>query len=223
MLIIALCLLTWNLIQHISFTSNITRSSTVRTYAFSWKTLHSLYFTALPCDKNGTFLPEHTRPPPLDAPDATEGNVYHPFEDGLAFDWAHYHFAELQSSEREINKGLDLWLAANLKAGNDTPLPWSSAKEMYQAIDAIQEGDAPFETICFKYSGPIRPNPPAWMTETYELCTRNSRTLLHHQLATSDFANTFTPKPYRQFNHTGDRVWSNLMSADWAWSEAVRV
>jgi hypothetical protein len=149
--------------------------------------------------------------------------VWNPFEDRLAFDWAYYHFTELQSSEREVNKGLDLWRAAILKAGDDTPLPWSSADKMNQTIDAIQEGDAPFETIRFKYAGPIRANPPAWMTETYELCTRNSRNLLHHQLATTDFASTFNPVPYRQFDHTGERVWSNLMSGDWPWAEAVRI
>ena len=60
------------------------------------------------------------------------------------------------------------------------------------------------------------------MTETYELCTRDSQTLLHHQLATTDFADKFNYKPYRHFNHKGDRVWSNLMSGDWAWKEAVR-
>jgi hypothetical protein len=176
---------------------------------------------ALPCDSDRKFLPQHTRPPPPAAPDATEDNAYHPFEDRLAFDWAHYHFVELQSSERQINKGLDLWLAAKLKAGDTSPLPWSSAEKIYQTIDAIQEGDAPFKTIKFKYAGPIRENPPTWMTRTYELCMRDSRILLHNQLATMDFADTFTPTPYRQFNHTGDRVWSNLMSGDWAWNEAV--
>jgi hypothetical protein len=180
MLIIVLCLLTQNLIQHINFTPNITQSSMVCCSLPFVEDSSLIAFTALPCDKNGKFLPEHTRPPPLDAPDATEDNVYQPFEDRLAFDWAYYHFAEFQSSEREINKGLDLWLAASLKAGNDAPLPWSSAEEMYETINAIQEGDAPFETIRFKYAGPIHPNPPAWMTETYELCMRNSRTLLHH-------------------------------------------
>ena len=176
---------------------------------------------ALPCDVNGDFISLHTQPPPNIPLDATEDNPWHPFEDRLAFDWAHYHFVELQSSEREINKGLDLWLAATLKAGGETSLPWSSAAEMYATIDAIQEGDSPFQTIQFKYSGPLPPNPPCWMTETYELCTRDSRTLLHHQLATTDFADKFNYKPYRQFNHKGDRVWSNLMSGDWAWKEAV--
>ena len=129
---------------------------------------------------------------------------------------------ELQSSEREINKGLDLWQAAILQAGDDKPIPWSSAQEMYNAIDLIQEGDAPFKTICIKYSGPICPNPPRWMTETYELCTRDSSVVLHNQLSTTDFKGKFEPKPYRQFNHANDRVWSNLMSSDWPWNEAVR-
>ncbi|KAF8812150.1 hypothetical protein BYT27DRAFT_7252110 [Phlegmacium glaucopus] len=42
---------------------------------------YHLKLNALPCNKDGNFLPAHTRPPPLDAPDATEDNMYHPFED----------------------------------------------------------------------------------------------------------------------------------------------
>ena len=75
------------------------------------------------------------QPPPLNAPDATEDNPWHPFKDRLVFDWSHYHFVELQSSEKKIDKGLDLWLAAKLKAGDRTPLPWSSAEQMYKTID----------------------------------------------------------------------------------------
>ena len=176
---------------------------------------------ALPCDIQGNFISEYSKPPPPDCPDKAQNNPWHPFEDHLAFDWAHYHFVELQSSERKINKGLDLWLATILKLGNDTPPPWSSAQEMYNTIDAIQEGDAPFMTIHIKYSGPIGHNPPRWMTERYELCTRDSKVLLKHQLATTDFDGAFDTKPYRQFDYKNDRVWSNLMSADWAWSEAV--
>jgi hypothetical protein len=103
---------------------------------------------------------------------------------------------ELQSSERVINKGLDLWLASVLKASNDTPLPWASAKEMYETIDSIQEGNVPFKTIQFKYLGPLPPNPPRWMTQSYELCTWDSCKLLHNQLATTDFADAFDYRPY---------------------------
>ncbi len=188
-----------------------------------WILFHLLIsIAALPCHKDGNFISVHSCPPTPAAPDATKDNSWHPFDSHLSFDWAHYYFVELQVPAKSINKGLDLWLAAKLQAGDDTPLPWSSATEMYTTIDSIQEGDAPFETISFKYSGPLSPNPPRWMTETYELCTRDSHILLHNQLRTSDFKDQVNLRPYHQFNHQGDRVWSNLMSGDWAWTEAVR-
>ncbi|KAF8157500.1 hypothetical protein BJ912DRAFT_866975 [Pholiota molesta] len=177
-------------------------------------------YLALPCDVNGNFLPQFTQPPPYSPPDVTETNRWHPFDDRLAFDWAHYHFIELQSSARKINKGLDLWLAAKLKAGDNSPLPWSSTDDMYETIDSIQEGAAPFITIEFKYTGPVDDKSPKWMTQTYELCTRDSSKLLQNQLATTDFANDFDYKPYREFDHQGDCLWSNLMSSEWAWKEA---
>ncbi|KAF8149101.1 hypothetical protein B0H34DRAFT_791595 [Crassisporium funariophilum] len=175
---------------------------------------------ALPCNINGTFLPPSTQPPPCAAPNVTENKCWHPFEDRLAFDWAYYHFVELQSSACKIGKGLDLWLAERLKAGNDTPLPWSKADDMYETIDSIQEGDAPFITVELNYNGPLGDRPPKWVTQSYELCLRDSRRLLHNQLATTDFNNQFNPKPYRQFDSKGDRIWSNLMSGDWVWNEA---
>jgi hypothetical protein len=59
------------------------------------------------------------------------------------------------------------------------------------------------------------------MTQTYELCTRNSRQVLHHQLGTTEFKEKINLSPYCQFDSNYQRVWSNLMSADWAWTQAV--
>lgn len=183
--------------------------------------LFILFVVALPTDSEGNFISQHAHPPSPDTPDPTKTSSWHPFVSRLSFDWAYHHFAEVQSSEKEIEKGLDLWLAAKLEAGDETPLPWASAREMYATIDAIQEGEAPFQTISIKYAGHRPPNPPRWMMQTYQLCTRNSCLLLQHQLANGDFKSQFDYKPYRQINHRNDRVWSNLMSADWAWAEAV--
>ncbi|KDQ49560.1 hypothetical protein JAAARDRAFT_186918 [Jaapia argillacea MUCL 33604] len=58
------------------------------------------------------------------------------------------------------------------------------------------------------------------MTETYELCTRDARLVLHNQLATPAFKNQQNTRPYRQFNKAGRRVYSNLMSADYAWNQS---
>lgn len=166
-------------------------------------------------------MPVGAKAPPLEPLDATEENPFHPFVDRVAFEWANYHFKELQTSEAGINKGLDLWLAAIMESG-DEQLPWKSAKEMYQTIDSIQQGSAPWKTIPFRYSGPLPAGtPPKWMTDTYELCTQDIQVVLAEQLSCSEFNGHFDYVPYRQFNGKGDRVWSNLMSATWADKQAV--
>ncbi|RXW16095.1 hypothetical protein EST38_g9754 [Candolleomyces aberdarensis] len=180
--------------------------------------------TGTPVDKMGLPLPPHTKPPAWNELDPE--NPWDPFEDRLAFDFAHYHYVELQSPASKINKGLDLWLASKIQALRSEKcdnVPWASADELYETVDKIQQGNAPFRTFHYQYhaDGPLPENSPAWMTQPFELCVRDSRHVLHHQLATPDFANSFAPVPYRQFQADGDRVWSDLFSADWAYREAV--
>ncbi|KAJ6472154.1 hypothetical protein C8R47DRAFT_1296895 [Mycena vitilis] len=78
----------------------------------------------------------------------------------------------------------------------------------------------PWRIYKITYTGPRPPVPPKWMTETYELCTRDSRLVLQQQLATPDFKDKIDYSPYRQFDGNGKRVWSNFMSGDWAWRQA---
>ena len=59
------------------------------------------------------------------------------------------------------------------------------------------------------------------MTHTYELCTRDTHQVLHLQLATTQFKDSINLTPYQQFDDDGQHTWSNLMSADWAWKQAV--
>lgn len=128
---------------------------------------------------------------------------------------------EVQSSAANVDKALDLWAASVMAFGGE--IPWENSTQLYATIDSIQHGDTPWKTYEIKYNGPLPPGtPPKWMTEVYKLCTRDSRTVLHHQLATRQFAEGIDFTLYRQFNSEGQRVWSNMMSADWAWFQAVR-
>jgi hypothetical protein len=146
---------------------------------------------------------------------------WEPFSSRIEYDFAHYHFVEIQSSAAKIDKALDIWTAVVMKYGEI--VPWHNSADLYETIDAIQHGDAPWKSYSVRYRGPVPPGtPPKWMSDEYQLCTRNSHQLLHYQLATSEFHDKVDYVPYRQFNGTGERVWSNLMSADWSWSQAVR-
>ncbi|KAJ3529105.1 hypothetical protein NMY22_g9137 [Coprinellus aureogranulatus] len=159
----------------------------------------------VPVDKAGIRLPPFTAPPkhePLDT-----DNPFHPFPSRLAFDFAEYHYVEMQSYGRS----------------DCDPAPWNTAQDLLATIDGIQQGDAPFVTLLFRYSGPLPAQPPAWMTQTYELCVRDLREVIRQQLSTPDFADEFCTAPYRQFQPDGERVWTNLFSGDWAWNEADKI
>ncbi|KAH9952961.1 hypothetical protein BGW80DRAFT_1469026 [Lactifluus volemus] len=74
-------------------------------------------------------------------------NPWAPFPNRLAFDWAYYHYVQLQSSQNSILTGLDLWRAAviesGLKSGSDNGgIPWKRVQDIYNTIDSIQAGGA---------------------------------------------------------------------------------
>jgi Plavaka transposase len=171
---------------------------------------------AKPCNEDGEFLPPYTRPP---AP--PEGDPWGPFQSSTDFEFAYYHFVEVQNSATLIDKALDLWVSQIARFGAD--VPWKNSKELYATIDDIQHGHSPWVVYKIRYQGPLPPGTvPTWMTQTYDLCARDTRKVLCHQLETTHFKDKINLTPYRQFDGSGQRVWSNLMSADWAWTQAVR-
>jgi hypothetical protein len=175
---------------------------------------------AKPCDERGEFLLPHTRPPTPPIPPEAAINPWHPFQSRVDFSFAHFHFVTVRSSGPQIDEALDIWAAAVTEFGGN--VPWRNHKELYATIDTIQQGDSPWKVYKIQYQGPRPPGtPPRWMTQTYELCTRDTRRVLHHQFETTQFKDSINLVPYRQFDGDGQRVWSNLMSADWAWNQAV--
>jgi hypothetical protein len=133
---------------------------------------------------------------------------------------------ELQASEKQIGKGLEIWAANLIKASKSAEgddVPWRSTEEFYQTIDSIQAGSAPWTTHRLKYNGPRPANGPApqWMDQDYDLNTRNILQVLELQLSNTDFDGHFDYTPYIEFNPEQQRVWSNMMSGDWAYEEAV--
>lgn len=163
----------------------------------------------------------YAEPEPWTSPDASPENAWYPFEKQFWFEFAHHHFVRAQASEDNINVNLDLLKAAVTQSNGNLKFPWLSAKKMYETIDQIQAGPVPFRSYDFQYCGPMPPSPPKWMTQTYELYARDPRHVLQQQLSTPEFADHFTPIPYHQFKPDGERIFSNLMSGDWAWDQAV--
>ncbi|KAJ7706595.1 hypothetical protein B0H16DRAFT_1746857 [Mycena metata] len=98
--------------------------------------------TAIPCDRHGVNLPAGSPPLPAANLDEHIPGSWAPFDSRTEFDFAHFHFVQLQSSADEIHRALDLWTAAVLKHGERAP--WRNAEELYNTIDEIQHGLMPW-------------------------------------------------------------------------------
>lgn len=144
-----------------------------------------------------------------------------------AFDFTEYYYVQLQSSAAEISKSIDILLANAMKYGccngEGAPNGWKAAEDMYETIDSIQSGDAPWKTYKFRYTGLKPSTPPWWMEEDYELNVRDIVVVMERQLDTPEFKDHFTPRPYQEFDPQGNRVFSNLLSGDWAYRQAVHL
>jgi hypothetical protein len=63
-------------------------------------------------------------------------------------------------------------LLAALYPGQDPP--FVDHTDLYSTIDAIQQGDVPWETFSVQYSGPLPEGEvPEWMTQEYEVWFRS--------------------------------------------------
>ena len=59
------------------------------------------------------------------------------------------------------------------------------------------------------------------MEETYELNVRDVLSVFEDQLASKEFDSQFDYAPYEEYDENGNQVYSNLMSGNWAFREAV--
>lgn len=119
-----------------------------------------------------------------------------------------------------------MWAAQIIQCGGDPDdeFPWKNAGDLYANIDEIRHGGlAKWASYEVQYHGPLPADgpPPKWMTQKFELCLRNTRDVICQQLACRDFQGRVNFRPYQQFNKSRKRVYSNLVSGDWAWKKAV--
>jgi len=131
----------------------------------------------------------------------------------------------LQSSEDEIHEGLDLWHATVIKHESEHPttdhVPWKNAHDLYEMLDSIKAGAVGWKTYKFCYTGSKPQTPPQWMEETYELNIRDVLLVIEQIIGTTEFDGQFQTTPYEEYDHEGNRVFSDLMSGGWAYREAV--
>jgi Plavaka transposase len=130
---------------------------------------------------------------------------------------ADFLFREVQMSGNKVDRHMEL-LAALYP---DTEPPYVDAKDMYNQIDEISFGDSPWKSFEVEYSGHIEDNnPPAWKTATYEVWHRDPLRVMENQIGNPDFSKEMDYAAKQVFKD-GKRQYTDLMSGNWAWDQAV--
>lgn len=171
--------------------------------------------TGTPCDKDGNDIPYDQPPPPPDHPSPDD---YSPFSSRPEFEMADFLFRQVQMSGNNVDRHMEL-LAAMYP---DTEPPYADARDMYDQIDTIPLGDSPWKSFEVEYTGPIEGDgePPAWKSASYEIWHRDPLRVMENQLGNPDFAKDMDYVP-KQVYKDGERQYTDLMSGNWAWQQAV--
>ena len=168
----------------------------------------------MPCDQNGIYIDPLT--PPI--PNEKSPTDFSPYTSYSEFWITEFIFKRNQMPATEIDDLMDMW------GDHSGTAPFDGHKDVYNTIDAIPLGDAPWSSFSVSYSNKL-PNGvvPPWMTAEYEVWHRNPHNIIKNQLANPDFKDKINYMPYQEFIESGDRKWQNLMSGNWAWNQAVRI
>ncbi|KAF7293941.1 hypothetical protein MKEN_01457600 [Mycena kentingensis (nom. inval.)] len=166
-----------------------------------------------PCNADGNDLPRGTPPPPLDerAPDD-----FWPFTGAAQFSIGDFLYKRVQMTGAAIDE-LALHLAEYYA---DAEPPFHDHKDLYAHIDAIQQGDIPWQSFSVQYTGPLpEDNVPSWMTDTFQVWFRCPLKIFERQLANPDFVDELDWAPKRVYKD-GKRQFTDLFSGDWVWDQA---
>lgn len=172
-----------------------------------------------PCDRNGNPLPPNTPPPPYSSSPPTD---WTPFSSRLEFELAEFLFKKNQASAPDVNFLMDMFAAFGYQFGASPP--FADSTDMYNVLDSIPLGDAPWHSFTGQYTGVVPDtNTPTWMTAKYDVWCRNPLDVIHNLLANPDFKGEFDYAPYREYDNKDRRQYHNFMSGNWAWRHAVRL
>jgi hypothetical protein len=108
------------------------------------------------------------------------------FNDAVEFQLANLLFRRGQMSGTHINDLLQIW-ASTLFENQDPP--FASKNAMYNSIDDLDIGVAPWNCFTVKYNGEIKDgNMTPWKHKPFEVWYCDPRIIMHNQLGNQEYA-----------------------------------
>lgn len=128
----------------------------------------------------------------------------------------------MQTSAGKVDQLLDIWAAHALLEGRDGEPIFHTHQELLDTIDAIKIGDAPFQSFSVCFPGPVNSDSPDWKHRKWTVYARNTQVVVHQLIDNPEANGKFNTRPYIEIRDGKVQVYSNLMSGDWAYRQAVR-
>ena len=171
----------------------------------------------MPCTPEGDPLAIGESPPPPEAPPSSTD--WFPYEDRASFEAAEFLFRKNQMPGAQINELFQIWASHK---GQDPP--FADKDELYSTIDDTVVGNVEWQSFTMYYDGDddAQEEPAPWKSRGYDVWFRDPKEILHRQLGNPDFAGEMDYTPKRLFDNNKKRYYSDFMSGNWAWRQAVR-
>ena len=180
-----------------------------------------IFFLGTPINEDGDNLPPNTKPPHLHA-DAPAPDDWAPFINRPQFELGDFLYCQDQMPATRIDQLLDIWGSWKI-ADTDPDPPFGSHNTLYELIDSICHGKVPWQSFSMHYNGACPDaNVPPWMDSEYDMWFRDPCLLLRNQIANPAFAGQIDYAPIQEYNDKGQRTWTDFMTGNWAWRQAVR-
>jgi len=130
---------------------------------------------------------------------------------------------------KKVSELMDIWAAHQLtRDDSDSDFepdpPFANAQDLYNKIDSTDIGAAPWQAFSVQFNAEAEEGSglPSWKTKPYEVWFRDPLKIAEAHIGNKDFAREMDYSPKRVFSRAGRRQYSDFMSGNWAWDQAVR-
>ena len=180
--------------------------------------------TAQPCDADSYDLP---RGAPPAAEEARAEDDYFPYASRPEFELADLLFRRVQMAGTKISDLMDVWAAYQQIYEVDATYgpPFSNAQDLYNTIDSTEVGEVPWQAFSVEFDGESSGDSgiplASWKRKSYEVWFRDPLKIVEAQIANKDYACEMDYAPKRMFSRARKRLYTDFMSGNWAWEQAV--
>ncbi|KAF5349441.1 hypothetical protein D9758_014607 [Tetrapyrgos nigripes] len=164
-------------------------------------------------DEKGQPLVPDTPAPPIH-PTQDPDNLWAPFDGEAEFRLADLLYRKVEMSQGNVDELMDIWslFGSQCHPEDDdaASAPFHDYKDLFEDIDRIQAGDAPWKCFQTVVDESLGSSAPEWQKTSYQVWYRDPDVVISQILSNPLLIHDFDPCPYIHLDPHGKRRWSDF-------------